>query len=223
MCENFALHFIPDFAFDFKSDTSKFCLVIFACVISFLKDPRALILASILPAALFFIGDNIFKKLLRLNIINLFAVIIIIITWPDFKTGIEAGILITVRMNLICIIFLRIGFNIPFVPEKLRVLIIMTVRGVFILRERFYASLMSLRLRAKNLRGLLKFKTIAYLIASGLLRGSERSERVYQVIEMRGGFKGFNQDIKNKFNLRDVLYILIFTIYAGVIIFLNAA
>ena len=64
---------------------------------------------------------------------------------------------------------------------------------------------------------------IAYLIASGLLRSSERAERVYQVIEMRGGFNGFNQEFSNEIRKRDTIYFLIFAIYAVVIIFLNAA
>lgn len=222
--ENFKLHELPDeIIFDFRSGALKICLIISACIISFLTAPRALIAASILPILLIIRKAVILKKLVRLNLINLFVAFMIIITWPDLKEGFRFALLIIIRMNLIFIILLNTGLNIPFMPAKMRVLIIMTVRGIFIMHERFTAALISIKLRAKNLHGLLKFKVIAYLIASGLLRSSERAERVYQVIGMRGGFNGFNQEFTDKFKKRDLIYILIFMIYGGVLIFLNAA
>ena len=222
--DNFKLHRLPDeIFFNFQSGALKVCLIILACIISFLRTPFALIAASIFPIILIFRDVSILKKLLRLNLINLFVAFMIIITWPDFRAGIKFALLITIRMNLICVILLNVGFNVPFMPEKIRTLLIMTVRGIYILHDRFRASLISIKLRAKNLNGLLKFKVIAYLIASGLLRSSERAERVYQVIEMRGGFNGFNQEFSNEIRKRDTIYFLIFAIYAVVIIFLNAA
>ena len=68
-------------------------------------------------------------------------------------------------------------------------LIILTLRGIYILRERFDAALISLRLRSQGV----KLKTFAYVTGGVLLQGSERSELMLKAINSRGGFRGFIQ------------------------------
>ena len=110
------------------------------------------------------------------------------------------GISIALRMNviyIICAIFIfPLGVSgiykiLVFLhcPEKLRVLIILTLRGIYILRERFDAALISAKLRAPKLT----LKTFAYITGSVLLQSSRRSEKMLQAINSRGGFGGFIQ------------------------------
>ncbi|MBR1486144.1 MAG: hypothetical protein IJ597_02685, partial [Synergistaceae bacterium] len=83
------------------------------------------------------------------------------------------------------------------VPEKLRILILLTMRGIFILKERFESALISLKLRAPRQKNFAKLKSFTYVTGSVLLQAADRSERIERAIKCRGGFKGFNS-IRNE-------------------------
>ena len=91
------------------------------------------------------------------------------------------------------------------------------------MHERFSSALISLRLRAPNLHGLMKFRTFAYITASVLIQSSEHSERMMRAIQCRGGFKGFIQTENERMRMRDVIVCVVFAIYAVMIIILNYA
>ena len=107
------------------------------------------------------------------------------------------------------------------IPEKLRVLFLLTLRGIFILHERFSCALISLRLRAKNLHGLMKLRAFAYITCSVLLQSSERSERMLRAVQCRGGFSGFIQSERESLSVRDVIVSICFMIYVIIIIWLD--
>ena len=153
--------------------------------------------------ALFLFKKNFIKFLLHLNIINIIIIITLALTWPVLSEGILAGLLIDLRVNIIYIIFASLIFPMGFsgvyevllflkVPEKLRILILLTFRGIYILKERFDAALISLMLRAPGLKNFAKLKAFTFITGSVLLQASNRSEKMERAIKCRGGFKGFN-------------------------------
>ena len=145
-------------------------------------------------------------------------IITLTLTWPNFNDGIIKGVLIALRVNMIYVVFVEYAEGIYDaliylrLPEKLRILIILTLRGIFVLRERFDTALISVKLRAKKLN----LKTFAYITGSVLLQSSQRSEKILQAINLRGGFNGFMRSKNEKPNL-------IFMLYPIAIIILNYA
>ena len=79
---------------------------------------------------------------------DLIIIITTTLTWPDIREGFFAGISIALKASIIylfCAVFIfPKGFTGIYkaliflhVPEKLRILILLTLRGIFILKERF--------------------------------------------------------------------------------------
>ena len=181
------------------------CIVVFSIIyafaVSITGDIYVLAFLAVLPLILLFRGSRIPVKL---NIVNALMVITLALTWPVFREGLITGIIIALRVNMIYVVFASFVFQLGaagiykalvflHIPEKLRVLMLLTLRGIYILQDRFDAALTSLRLRAPEIHGLLRFKTFAYITGSVLLQSSQRSEKMLQAIKSRGGFGGFIQ------------------------------
>ena len=210
------------------------CSMLYALAVTLSDSLYALILASIIPFLLIMTKRVILSSLVKLNVFNLIMIITIAFTWPEFKEGLLKGIVIALRVNMIYILFAVMIYPLGYakifaamnslnIPEKLRVLFILTVRGIFILHERFSCALISLRLRAKNLHGLMKLRAFAYITCSVLLQSSEHSERMLRAIQCRGGFNGFIQSENKSLRVRDVIACICFMFYALMIIILNHA
>ena len=196
------MHELPEL----KTGKFEAGLFLSALAISVIKNPITIILSALIPLRLY---KNFMKPiLLKINLVNIFVAIILIITWPNFYDGIKFALLMSVRMNLICIIFLRVGYNIPILPEKLRIIIILAIHGIYFMHEKILNSLNSVKIRATNLQGIIKYKTTGYLIASCIYRTASNSENILQAVRLRGGFDGFNQNEKFKFYKRDYILIL---------------
>ena len=183
---------------------SLLIIFIYALVISLSENIFFLLACAVLPVLLFFWrkpeGLGALKKI---NLVNLFMIVTLALTWPNFWEGLIRGLIIAFRVNMVYIVFAALilpqgaagiykGLKFLKAPEKIIILILLTMRGIYILNERLDSALISARLRAHGLKGLAKFKVFAYITASILLQGSEKSERVMTAITCRGGFEGFN-------------------------------
>ena len=210
------------------------CSLIYALSVSVSANLFALVAASLLPLYLLVKRPEILKPLIKLNALNLVMIITLALTWPNLCEGFIAGIIIALRFNMIYIIFSSLVFSEGeakiydslvslHVPEKLRILFLLTFRGINIMRERLDAALVSLRLRAPELGLVMRFKTFAYVTASVLLQSSSRSERMTRAIICRGGFDGFSQTESGSLNLHDVIVLAGFVSYSLAIIILNHA
>ncbi|MBQ9419268.1 MAG: hypothetical protein IJU31_02705 [Synergistaceae bacterium] len=157
------------------------------------------VLASACVAAMVLFRKKFLSALLRLNTINIIAIITLALTWPDPRGGILTGLLIALRVNVIYIVLAAMVFPMGFaglyqalvifkVPEKLKILILLTLRGIFVLRERFNAALISLKLRAPKM----KIKSFTCVTGSVILQAAARAERMERAIKCRGGFGGFS-------------------------------
>ena len=206
--------------------------LVYALAVSLSDSVYALTLASLIPLWLMLTKRFILSSLIRLNAFNLIMIITLALTWPDFTDGLMKGITIAFRVNMIYIFFGTLIYPMGYarifsalntlnIPEKLRVLLLLTLRGIFILHERFSCALTSLRLRAPELHGLMKLRTFAYVTASVLLQSSERSERMLRAIECRGGFAGFIQTEHDRLRVRDIILCICFIIYAIIFLWLD--
>ena len=173
----------------------------YAFAVSVSGSAYALLAAAVLPVVLVCRRKLSLSPLRRLNMINLAVIITLALTWPVMTEGIIAGIVIALRVNMIYIVFAALVFpqglsaiyGLP-LPEKLRVLIILTARGIFIMRDSLDASLRSAKLRAPDAGLMARVKIFAYVMGNVLVRSSVRGERMAKAIKTRGGFGGFAQN-----------------------------
>ena len=204
------------------------CAVCYALAVSVSDSLPALCLASVLPAVIM-----CRKKIniTKINIMNAIMLLTMILTWPVAREGFVRGVVISLRVNMIYVTFagmlapLGIGglYSALILPEKLRVLVILTLRGIYIMHERFSAALVALRLRAPELRGVMKLRVFAYVVASVVLQSSRKSERMMYAVTCRGGFGGFRRDVNRSVTPRDVVMCAMFAVYIAVIVGCNYA
>lgn len=219
---------------DISPEVLLSCSVVYALAVSLSDSLYALTLASVIPLLLVITKKLNLSLLVKLNAFNLIMIITIALTWPNLKDGFMKGITIALRVNMIYIFFSAMIYPLGYakifaalnslnIPEKLRLLFLLTLRGIFIMHERFSCALISLKLRAKNLHGLMKLRAFAYITCSVLLQSSERSQRMLQAVQCRGGFNGFIQSEHKRVRMLDVIACVCFAVYALMIIILNHA
>ena len=203
------------------------CAVIYALGVSVSEAYSALIAASVLPVILLF-RNRI--PLLKINVMNLVMMITLALTWPDMSEGLIMGTVIALRVNMIYIVFAGMVFPLGMsavyslrLPEKLRVMLILTLRGIFILRERMEKALISVKLRAPAVKGMMKLKVFAYVLGSVLLQSMSHSERMMLAVETRGGFGGFAVNETRRLSVRDMVLVCSCLGYAVLIVILNYA
>ncbi len=178
--------------------------VVYALIISLSNSLFCLVIESLLPVIILINCPGNLKSLVKLNALNLFMIMTLALTWPNFREGVIMGLIITWRLNLIYIIFAgviaKLGFTgiyaalVRFhVPEKLRILLLLTMRGIFIMNNRLDSALIALKLRAPEMKFMTRLKTFGYITGNILLQSESRSEKMLQAIKCRGGFEGFNQ------------------------------
>ena len=202
--------------------------VIYALAVSVSQTLPALVIASILPVTLLATKRFPLSRLVSINIFNLVMILTLALTWPDFVGGLMMGTVIALRVNMIVVAFGATVYPLGAsgiydalsslrVPMKLRVLIILTLRGVNILRESFETAIISVRLRVPNLRGIMRLKVFAYMTGTVLLQSFLRSENMMRAVKCRGGFGGFIQTESESLSAWDIAMVAGFTVY-GVII-----
>ena len=202
----------------------------YAFAVSVSGSAYALLAAAVLPVVLVCRRKLSLSPLRRLNMINLAVIITLALTWPVMTEGIIAGIVIALRVNMIYIVFAALVFpqglsaiyGLP-LPEKLRVLFILTVRGINILRERLDTAMISASLRAPDAGLFMRLKIFAYVLGSVLLQGAAKSERMMIAVEIRGGFSGFAVPEREELTFRDYFLLAGLGVYVMIIVMTNYA
>lgn len=176
-------------------------VIAYSLIVSTLTSPYALICAAILPLMLLCAKKIPIHHVKKINVMNAFMIMTLGLTWPSLSEGFVMGMIIALRVNMIYIAFaglvLPMGMGAVYalpLPEKLRVLIILTVRGIYVMKDSLDSALISVRLRAPGLKGIARLKVFAYVVGNVLLRSEARSERMRLAIISRGGFGGFRQN-----------------------------
>lgn len=211
------------------------CSLVYSLAVSVSFARSALIAALIAPLVILIAHRQVIRSLLEINIINLVMLVTLAFTWPSVSGGLVTGGVITLRVNMIYVVLASMIFPMGYVkiygalcsfgmPEKLRVLFLLTVRGIYILHESFSTAIISAKLRAPGLKGMMRLKVFACMAASALLRGAVRSEHMMKAIDCRGGVGGFTQSEKRgRLSVREVWVCVMTVIYSLVIVTLNYA
>ena len=211
-----------------KGETAPEVLLACSVIYAFAVSWGSLIYAAVLPLMCLIVCRTNLKALLKLNIINAVMIITTALTWPDFSEGLMTGIIIALRVNMVYVVFASLVFPLgiakiygalSFLPSKLRVLIILTLRGIYILHDRLNTAITAVKLRAPDVGGMMRLKLAAYMFASVLLQGSTRSEHMMLAVECRGGFGGFTQSEHRGLTGRDIVICVVFAVYIGAVLY----
>ena len=205
--------------------------IIYAISVTASSNIYSLFTASILPAI--FIKRITPSALEKINVINAVMILTLAVTWPDFYAGLIKGVIIALRVNMIYVAFSAMVYPLGVtgmyealsglgVPEKLRVMILLTLRGINILRERYETSIISVKLRAPEINGLMRLKIFAYMAGNIILQSSLRSENMMKAVKCRGGFGGFRYETAG-IKMRDIFCVIGFCAYGIIIAVMNYA
>ncbi len=206
------------------------CALVYALAVSISKTLPALALASVMPVVFVFTKRFTLSHFLKLNAFNAVMTLTLALTWPVMLDGALMGLVISLRVNMIFLAFtvlvfplgMSAAYSLP-LPAKLRVLLILTLRGIFLLRENLQTALISVRLRAPNVKGMMKLKVFACILGGVLLRGSAKSERMMSAITCRGGFGGFFQHEREGLSVKDAVILAGMMCYCLAILVMNYA
>ena len=208
--------------------------VIYAIAVSVSNTIPALVLASIMPLTFLVMKLFPLSRLVSINLVNAVMILTLSLTWPEIRGGLIMGVIIALRVNMILVAFgvmvyplgtsgMYSAMSALHVPLKLRILTILTLRGVNILRERYETAIISVRLRAPRLRGIMKLKVFAYMTGTVLLDSLLHSENMMKSVKCRGGFGGFIQTENERLSVGDVTMIAGFFAYGMSIAVMNYA
>ena len=215
----------------FDARARVICALILAIALSRLEfNLNNVIYAAIVPLILLIFAP-VPKILAHLNLAGIFMLALMALSFKDFKSGFIAGVIMLLRLNFISIIFLDfialMGIKKFYAAlyylklnDKLRVLIILTLRGIFILINRFICALRAASLRANNINSFkLRLKIFACILGMSLIKGAARADKINTAMLLRSGgekfnLRGFNQAENLRWRLCDSLLILAALIYA---------
>ena len=217
------------------------CALVLAAVLASVRSLPALAFGALIPLFLLFADEigPLAKTLLHLNTMSVFVCLLMPLTYPGERMmgffsveGLKLALLITVKLNLISIVLIRMVVSLGMgkidnvlgdfrLPEKLRVLLLMSMRCVFLLTERVTAMIRAIRLRAPELKGLLLCRTFACMLGTTLIHSSDRAERSMMAIRCRGGLGGFSQCCPLQWRKTDTLFCLFWGLNIGAIIALS--
>ena len=209
--------------------------LLFSAVLASTQSMAGLLAGCVIPFILLFTGDmrGVIKPLVHINSVVVFFWVILPLTAQGptgaMTYGLRLALLITCKLNLLSIVMIRMIASLGLgeldtalayfhIPEKLRVLLLLTMRYTFLLKERVAAMTRAVRLRAPELRGGKLYRTFACMLGTTLIHSSDRSERSMLAMRCRGGIAGFSQCPVMNWRLRDTLLCVFFAINAALIV-----
>ncbi|MCL2009450.1 MAG: energy-coupling factor transporter transmembrane protein EcfT [Synergistaceae bacterium] len=207
------------------------CALLFSGVLASIQSMPGLLAGSAVPVLLIFAGSvrELTKALLHVNAVAVFMVILLPLTTPGPVTsGLRLALLIVCKLNLISVVMVRMIVPLGVgrldnvladfrIPEKMRVLLLLTARYTLLLMARAAVMTRALRLRAPDLRGGRLYSAFACMLGTTLIHSSDRAERSMLAMRCRGGMAGFSQRRPMTWRLRDTLLCVFFAVNAVLI------
>jgi energy-coupling factor transporter transmembrane protein EcfT len=134
------------------------------------------------------------------------------------------ALFITWKMNLISIILIRLvtamgtsridsALDGLHVPLKLRMLLILSVRYIFLLSERVATMTKAIGARAPKLGFMATLRVMACMIGTTLIHCADKAERSAKALRCRGGIGGFRAVACKAWATRDTALCCIFLAY----------
>ncbi|GHT50008.1 hypothetical protein FACS1894102_5230 [Spirochaetia bacterium] len=171
----------------------------------------------ILLCAIILFGD-IFVTLLRLAPVNIF----IITLWIPVLLGAPTltALLYTLRIN--CAALLYMCFVIPMsissiasallklkCSDKLIALLILTYRYIFLLNEKFFTALKSMRLRSLSKNNIAQWRSLGAVFTGAIITAMIRGEKVWTAMQCRGFDGKFPVTVVFQWKLRDTVMLIL--------------
>jgi energy-coupling factor transporter transmembrane protein EcfT len=200
-----------------------------------------LLTGSVIPFLLLFAGDfaGLWRSLAHINAVTFFAWILLPLTTPGpqisgvlpifSESGVRMALLLTCKLNLISVTLIRMVAELGIgridgvlnefrFPEKMRVLLLLTLRYALLLMDRVSAMTRAIRLRAPKLGGKRLCRAFACMLGTTLIHSSDRAERSMLAMRCRGGIAGFSQYRPGNWRLRDTLLCVFFAVNAALLV-----
>jgi energy-coupling factor transporter transmembrane protein EcfT len=202
------------------------CAFCTALAVASLKGAPALAAGSMLPLFLLFLDGrggvpSLAKKLSSANKAGLLVALFLPITYPGDRVllffsaeGVKTALFVIWKLNIVSVVILKMVASMGVArindalgglrfPVKLRALLLLTMRFVFLLAERMAAMDRAAGLRSRNARGLGAYKTYACMVGTTLVHSADRAERSSFAMDCRGGISGFGRSPLHKWGWGD--------------------
>jgi cobalt/nickel transport system permease protein len=222
------------------------CAVIASVALASLQDVTTLAIASVLPAALLFadVGSGSRVPWRAMGGVNRAGAVIWLLlpfTYPGERVfgvlsadGLRMALLTMWRLNLMSAVLIRLvtSMGVPRitdalgrlgVPLKLRMLVLLSVRYIFLLADRAESMWRAVSLRSPGISGLYACKCLACVVGTLLIRSSDRAERSALAMSLRGGISGFSQERDTVWKPRDSMLCAVFLLYMACLAALSSS
>jgi energy-coupling factor transporter transmembrane protein EcfT len=208
------------------------CALLLAGALAAARSLPGLLTGCAVPVVLFFAkgSKDLIKNLLHVNALTIAVWLVLPLTAPSgWLAGLELAFLVTCKLNLISVTLIRMVAELGIeqidsvliwcrVSEKMRVLLLLTARYVFLLRDRLGTMTRAIRLRAPGLRGKPLYAAFACMLGTTLIHSSDRAERSMLALNCRGGMKGFSQCRPLNWRFQDTLLCAFFAANAAAVV-----
>jgi cobalt/nickel transport system permease protein len=205
-------------------------------ILASMNDVMPLAASSALPAGLLFIdwrgrADFLWRAMRNVNVVGVLVWIFMPLTYPGERlfgilseSGLHAALIVTWKLNLMSAVLLQMVVSMGVsgiadalgrlgIPLKLRMLILLTARYVFLLAERVESMWRAVRLRAPGISGLFACRSFACVVGTTLIHSADTAGRSALAMSCRGGMSGFFQQRQSRWGLRDSLLLALFLLY----------
>jgi cobalt/nickel transport system permease protein len=208
------------------------CALLLTVLLASARSLPGLLAGSGIPFLLLFTGNlrELGRSLVHVNAVTVFVWILLPLTTPGpWSEGLRLAFLLTCKLNLISVTLIRMIAELGMgridnvlgdfrLPEKMRVLLLLTMRYVLLLMDRTAAMTRAIRLRAPELRGKRLCSAFACMLGTTLIHSSDRAERSMLAIRCRGGMGGFSQCCPLRWGACDTLLCAFFALNAVVVL-----
>jgi energy-coupling factor transporter transmembrane protein EcfT len=187
------------------------------------------VLVCVIILCFFVLFRDIYVTFLRLLPVNVFVMAL----WlPVLISGeMQSALLYTLRIN--CAALLYMCFVIPMsisniacslsklkVQDKLIALLILTYRYIFLLNEKFFTALKSMRLRNQLKNDVSVWRSLSAVFTSSIINAIMRGKKVWIAMQSRGFDGAFPITIIFKWRFRDTV-LLLFSIICSIFIVMS--
>jgi cobalt/nickel transport system permease protein len=219
---------------EYKKDTLRIfdgrcrLLSLVLLVIAVISAGSFAVTGGIALACLAALAREIRVTALRLVPVNLMAAAL----WLPVAFGFDASkaLLYTLRINCAALVSMCLVFPMGLsalaasmadlgAPEKLVSLFMLTYRYIFLLHDRLFTALASMRLRCARQSGdLYRWRSMAAVFASALAHALFRGNRIWAAMLCRGFDGAFPVTVALKWKLRDSLLLAACAAFAALVI-----
>jgi energy-coupling factor transporter transmembrane protein EcfT len=222
------------------------CAFCAALSIAALSGVHALAAGSVLPFFLLCIdGRSGFSRLAhmlsRVNKVSVFILIFLPLTYPGDRVlvffsadGARAALIIIWKLNILSTVLLKMAASMGMTringalealrfPLKLRILLLLTMRYIFLLADRMAAMGRAICLRSPEMKSVQAYKAFACMVGTTLVHSADRAERAALAMGCRGGLAGFSQSSGHRWTWKESMLCVVFFLNSACLAVISSA